>query len=62
MLAGHAPTHFISITLSTVLSALRVSSRIPVLPVSVVPDVERVTLPLKLHSSSCVMTEPWRSE
>ena len=34
MPAGHAPTHFISIALSTELSALRVSSRIPVLPVS----------------------------
>ena len=32
-----------------------------VLPVSVVTDVERITLPLKLHSISCVMTEPWRS-
>src|SRR5580658_6477126 len=50
MPAGHAPTHFISITLSTVLSALRVSRCIAVLPVSVVMDLERVTLPLKLHS------------
>jgi len=31
MPAGQAPTHFISIALSTVLSALRVSTRIPVL-------------------------------